>query len=277
MKIHFIAGLPRSGSTLLAAILRQNPQFHAGMSSPVGGIFLKMLEAVSRKNEAATFISDEQKRDLCAGVFENYYRSVPEPVIFDTNRLWCAKMPAISSLFPDAKIICCVRDVRWIMDSIERLYRANTFDLSGIFGFEAGGTVYSRVNALALSTGIVGFAMDALKEACFGLNRGKLIIVGYEALARQPAATMAEIYRFLGQEQFEHDFEHVEFEAMDFDLSLGAPGLHTVRAKVEFRPRETILPPDLFDRFKDDAFWGGGLPGVHCIMPAAPKLVEKSA
>jgi sulfotransferase len=26
--IHFISGLPRSGSTLLAAILRQNPRFH---------------------------------------------------------------------------------------------------------------------------------------------------------------------------------------------------------------------------------------------------------
>jgi hypothetical protein len=34
---HFISGLPRAGSTLTAAILRQNPRFHAGMSSPVAG------------------------------------------------------------------------------------------------------------------------------------------------------------------------------------------------------------------------------------------------
>ena len=37
--IHFISGLPRAGSTLLAALLRQNPRFHAGMTSPVGAIF----------------------------------------------------------------------------------------------------------------------------------------------------------------------------------------------------------------------------------------------
>ncbi|MBD1887522.1 sulfotransferase [Microcoleus vaginatus] len=37
-KAHFISGLPRSGSTLLAAILRQNPRFHASMTSPVGGL-----------------------------------------------------------------------------------------------------------------------------------------------------------------------------------------------------------------------------------------------
>ena len=38
--LHFISGLPRSGSTLLAAILRQNPRFHAAMSSPVGSLFM---------------------------------------------------------------------------------------------------------------------------------------------------------------------------------------------------------------------------------------------
>ena len=34
LQYHFISGLPRSGSTLLSAILLQNPRFHAGMSSP---------------------------------------------------------------------------------------------------------------------------------------------------------------------------------------------------------------------------------------------------
>ena len=35
MKFHFDCGLPRSGSTLLTAILNQNPQIHAGTLSPV--------------------------------------------------------------------------------------------------------------------------------------------------------------------------------------------------------------------------------------------------
>ncbi|HEX8778946.1 MAG TPA: sulfotransferase, partial [Rhodanobacter sp.] len=37
-KFHFISGLPRSGSTLLAAILKQNPRFRAGMTSPLADI-----------------------------------------------------------------------------------------------------------------------------------------------------------------------------------------------------------------------------------------------
>src|ERR1700761_5409770 len=93
--LHFISGLPRSGSTLLSAILRQNPRFHAMMTSPVGGVYLAMLEATSRKNEASVFIIQEQKRALLAGVFENYYHDIGrERVVFDTNRVWCSKMPA---------------------------------------------------------------------------------------------------------------------------------------------------------------------------------------
>jgi hypothetical protein len=43
---HFISGLPRAGSTLTAAILRQNPRFHAGMSSPVASLFDHLIAQV---------------------------------------------------------------------------------------------------------------------------------------------------------------------------------------------------------------------------------------
>jgi sulfotransferase len=43
-QLHFISGLPRSGSPLLAGILRQNPQFHAAMSSPVAPMMNGALE-----------------------------------------------------------------------------------------------------------------------------------------------------------------------------------------------------------------------------------------
>ena len=46
-KIHFISGLPRSGSTLLAALLRQNPRFQVGMSGPLAGLFGALLGQMS--------------------------------------------------------------------------------------------------------------------------------------------------------------------------------------------------------------------------------------
>jgi len=254
--IHFISGLPRSGSTLLAGILRQNPQFHAMMTSPVGAIYMAMQAAVSRKNEAAVFITEDQKRALLRGVFHNYYHAIgAERLVFDTNRIWTTKMASLADHFPHAKVICCVRNISWIMDSVERLIRRNPHELSGLFGFEAGGTVYTRVNRLAMNDGLVGYALDALREAFFGEHADRLLLVEYEALTREPGRTLEQIYAFIGIEPFRHDFDNVEYDAEDFDLAIGAPGLHRVARKVAFTPRPTILPPELFARFEGDAFW----------------------
>lgn len=254
--IHFISGLPRSGSTLLAAILRQNPRFHAGMTSPVGSLYMALEGALSRRNETAVFIDDMQRRDVLGGVFDNYYRSVQqEKLVFDTNRVWCSKLPALAGLFPDARVICCVRSVSWIMDSIERLVRQNAYELSGIFGFEPGGTVFTRINRLAGSDGMVGYALDALQEAFYGAHSSKLILLEYQALARAPEDALRKLYELLGEPWFPHDFGALEYEADAFDLALGAPGLHRVRRKVEWIERQTILPPQLFERFVNDAFW----------------------
>jgi sulfotransferase len=254
--LHFISGLPRAGSTLLGAILRQNPRFHAGMTSPVGGLFMALQGAMSRRNEGAVFIDEPRKRELLKGVFSNFYYSVhPKQLVFDTNRAWCTKLPTLVRLFPQAKVICCVRHVPWIMDSIERLIRQNAFELSGIFGYEASNTVYTRVARLAASDGLVGFAIDALREAFWGEYADRLILVGYEALAKQPEDTLRQLYEFLDEPWYDHDLDNVEYEADEFDLALGTPNLHTVRRKVGWIDRESVLPPELFHRFVNDAFW----------------------
>ncbi len=117
--IHFISGLPRSGSTLLAALLAQNPRFHAGMSGPMSVFFTTLLGRMSGDNEFSVFINETQKKAILKGVFENYYAAQSGKVVFDTSRLWCSKMPALAELFPEAKVIACVRETAWIVDSIE--------------------------------------------------------------------------------------------------------------------------------------------------------------
>jgi sulfotransferase len=254
--IHFISGLPRSGSTLLGALLRQNPRFHAGMTGPLGAMYMALEGAMSRRNETAVFIDEAQRRGVLKGLFANYYATIhTEKLVFDTNRVWCTKLPALLQLFPQARVICCVRDIPWIMDSVERLVRKNAFQLSGMFGFDAGSTVFTRVNRLAGGDGLVGYALDALKEAFFGAEAGRLILLEYEALVRAPAATFEHLYRLLGAPFFQHDFENVEYSADEFDFALGTPGLHTVNRRVEWVDRQTVLPPELFARFEGDMFW----------------------
>ena len=127
---------------------------------------------MSRRNEAAVFIGEAQRRDVLRGLFTNYYNEIQkEKLVFDTNRIWSAKLPALSQLFPKARVVCCVRDVPWIMDSIERLVRKNAFELSGMFGFEPGNTVYTRINRVATSEGMVGLRARCAQRRAFSASR----------------------------------------------------------------------------------------------------------
>ena len=102
---------------------------------------------------------------------------------------------------------------------------------------------------------MVGAPYDALKQASYGAQRDRLLLVQYETLSTDPAKTMQAIYAFLGEPVFEHDFGHVDYDVTEFDERAGTPGLHTVRPTVKAEPRDTLLPPDLFNRFINDAFW----------------------
>ncbi|MDH2385123.1 sulfotransferase [Bradyrhizobium sp. CER78] len=255
-RFHFISGLPRSGSTLLSAILSQNPQFHASMSGPLAGMFDAMLSDLSDRNEYSVFISNDQRRRILRGLFDGYYG--PEfnaDVIFDTNRLWCVRLELLRQLFPRSKIIACVRHVSWVIDSIERLVRRNIFQPSGIFNYKPEGTVYSRAEGLAKGDGMVGFAHNAVKQAFYSQDPSNLMLLRFETLTSEPERAIAAVYAFIGEPAYNHDFKNVQYEADEFDRRIGTPGLHTVRPQVEPIARASVLPPDLFRRYEHEAFW----------------------
>lgn len=275
-KYHFISGLPRAGSTLLAAILRQNPRFHAGMSSPVGALVRNMLNQLGAGSEFGPVVTTEQRRRLARGMFDSYYADqAGKDIIFDTNRMWCAQMPTLMDMFPGAKVIACVRNVAWVMDSIERRYRANPFEITRLFNDDVErNTVYSRVDTLAQRNRLVGYPWTALKEAFYGEHASSLLLVDYELLAQAPQQVLPLVYQFLGEPLFEHDFEQVQYDAPEFDDALGLHGLHKVRPRVGIERRETILPPDLFAQYSKLSFWQdqtNSRAGVITAKAAAPE------
>lgn len=254
--IHFISGLPRSGSTLLSAILRQNPRFHSGISSPLINVVRAVLEAVSAKDDQGLFVSEAQKTAILHGVFGGYYPGCDTH--FDTNRGWTSHLPLLATLLPRSKIICCVRDVPWIANSVEMLLRKNPLDLSGLFNFDAHKTVYGRAESMGGPHGFIGYSLNSLKEAFYSEEaNGRMILVDYDALTENPGEVVAALYEFLDEKPFYfHDFESVEFASPEFDRARGMPGLHTVRREVKPQTySKPILPPDLFGRFMDDSFW----------------------
>ena len=249
--------MPRAGTTLLAAILNQNPRFRAGMTSPLADIMGVVMAEASGKNDFSFDVSDEQRVALLRGLVDNFYSGQANAgVIFDTSRLWCSRMQLLGALLPGAKVIACVRHLPWVLDSMERLVRRQPVGVGKVFRFDTNTTVYSRVEALTDPRGMVGFAFQATKDAFYGQYApGHLLLLTYESLARNPLAAMRAVYQFIGEPWFEHDFEHVAYNADEFDARIGMPGLHTVRQKVEPVEHTSVLPREIFSRFANESFW----------------------
>jgi len=253
---HFISGLPRSGSTLLSGLLKQNPNYYAAMSSPVASLMNSLLEQTGAGSEFYPFFNEDKRKRLISSMFSAYYyEQNQKSVIFDTNRMWTARLHQLAELFDDFKMICCVRNPAWVADSFEKIYRKNPFDYSRMFNAQNRQTVYSRSESLIQASGVIGAPWTALKEAFYGEHSERLLLVDYDLLTQYPEKTMSLIYQFLGLDNFTHDFTNVEYQANEFDQQLGITGLHQVRREVRFTPRRTILPPDLFQKYSDMAFW----------------------
>jgi len=254
MKIHFISGLPRSGSTLLAAILRQNPRFRAAIQSPLSSIVQAVQKSMSGATDSALFLSDSQRWRVLKAAMEAFYADVSEAkVVFDSSRLWPSCLPIIGELFPDALVLCCLRNPAWIIDSIERQVRRTSVQPSRMFNFETGTNVYSRTEFMMKSQ-LLGPSLQNVREAWFGEDARRIIAVRYDSLAERPADVVDRVYDLIGEERFSHDFDNLEYDEPCYDSWLGMPGFHRVVSPVERRIRTTILPPEIFAQY-DECFW----------------------
>jgi sulfotransferase len=223
------------------------------MSSPLSDVFSSALNAMSL-SETALFASDEQRARVLKSIIEAYYFEMNGRTIIDTSRAWPIHISTVAKLVPGARIICTVRNPAWVIDSVERLVQQNSLRVSKMFGPESS-TVYARAEAL-IKTGFLGVSLNALRQAWFGEYADRLIAVRYESLVENPRDTIRKIYDVLGEKQFAHNFDNVEYDEPEFDARLNMPGLHRVRKRVEINRRQTILPPDLFSQF-DNCFWNG--------------------
>jgi sulfotransferase len=252
----FISGLPRSGSTLLSAILRQNPKFYADISSPVQGLVTSTIDVITG-GESNHLIDEDRRKQILKDVFEAYYKVVTPNTVFDTCRAWTAKTSLLKNLYPQTKIICCVRDLPWILDSFERIVAKNSLYNASMTGDEACQTVTTRCDALmdVKKEGQVIKPYYFLQDGLL-LNPDMIMLVEYESLCKKPESVMRELYEFIDKPYFDHDFKNVEYENEAFDKALNMKSLHTVRKEVTWQERPTILPKSVWEKYGNSTdFW----------------------
>jgi sulfotransferase len=257
---YFVAGLPRSGSTLLCNILAQNPRFHTTSTSGVMDVMFGVRNQWDNLVEFKAAPNEPAKLRVLRGILNNYYSDIDKPVIFDKCRGWLSLLEmAETVLGHKAKVLVPVRDMRDVLASFEKLWRANagTFQTTqenlNYFKFQ---NVEGRIETWLQGDQPVGLAYNRIRDAIARGFGDRLYFVQFERLTREPQKVMDEIYHFLGEEKFKHDFDHVEQVTWEDDSIHGFKNLHAIRSKVEpLEPQwQKVLGP-FAEQFGRMNFW----------------------
>jgi sulfotransferase len=259
----FESGLPRSGSTLLSAILNQNPDLHCGAISPVLEIMYYTEQYFEGSEQALAYPKPEQHHKIISSVIDNYYSDREEKYIIDKCRAWPNNVDrAQEYITKTPKILCPVRDVLEILTSFVEMIHRNPNQKSFIDNrlIEKGYalTDNNRCDYLMSQDGIVDQSLYAFGE---GFRKGcekYMHIIEYNDLVNRPEETMRKIYKFLDIPHYSHDFNNVFHKYREKDNKIyGLSDMHEVRKEVRKtskRPEE-VLSDYILNKYSNMEFW----------------------
>lgn len=264
---YFMAGLPRSGSTMLSAILNQNPRFYSGPSSPVTGLMVTLENVLSSDELFLAYPKIDQAKEIISNILHHYYSDVAKPVIFDKNRSWVNRLHYIPGYFGfQPKVLCPVRNIDEILTSFINMHRRNPYEVNGKINFMDDMLVKSnlpltddnRCELLASPNGILGQSYNAIKQVLMEGRQSQLHFVEYDELTTNPEETMKKIYEFLEEPYFEHDFSNLVNQHQENDAQVyGLADMHVVRnelKKTSLDPEE-VLSKRILQQCEGAEFW----------------------
>ena len=249
---HFLSGLPRSGSTILAAILNQNPAVYVTPTSPLLDQLIQNQDIWNSLQAVKANPMPEQLTNITRELINSMWEHREEPIIIDKNRGWGKNMPASTVLFEsEIKIVATTRDLPSIMASWLTLLRKNP-DSYMRQVLARSGMLYTEENMMhEMWVNMVKDCLEALVEARKDAAN-RILLIDYDIMIDNPAGTLRGIEDFLCLPSHKYDFNNIVSDTNDDDMSAwGLDGMHKIRPRLEktATPAREILGDELFDIF----------------------------
>ena len=263
-RIHFLAGLPRCGSTVLGSLLNQNPAVYVSPTSPLYSLLVNTNEHFNLLGLQYTFdekrISDEVYRSLV----DAFYPEEREfPIVFDKHRGWPKNVDAIRDYIDaEPKIVCPVRPIAEIIASYITLAERDPNNFIDAHLKRDGVAVNDEARAMLLWSHYLKVPYECLTIG-LKMHPEALLLVEYDDLVSDPEVTLRRVYEFCDLEPFAHDFDEIKNTCAEAkDEAWGLKSLHDIRPVIGKQSVDplTYLPQSAIDYFsqfdlRQEASW----------------------
>ena len=230
-QLFFLVAQPRSGNTLFASIMNQNPEIACTPNS----ITLEIMKDLFLLKETDVFQNYPDHRSLdnvLDVVYDTYYKDWPQRIIIDrgpvtTNGNFALMQKHFKQPF---KCIVLLRDLMDVLASYMKWYTENPDAFVNRFNLQ---TDEEKLGMIMNKDGAVAKDLEAIKNA---FNYPDIChFVKYDDLVAQPEQEIRKVYQFMELPYFNHKFEdlqQVEVNGMKYDDTIVGKNMHNIRSVV---------------------------------------------
>lgn len=219
-KIYYLAGLPRTGNTLLGSILNQNPKIQVSPNS----LLIELVWRIHEIKQYELFLNlpDHQTVDhIIKKTFEHYYDNTDAEFIFDRGPWGVPKNLEILKKYfnPNPKFLILNRPIIEILGSFLKVKKS--------------GEDKDLIKSLMEGK----LKQDMISSRNIVKSKEKFQKIDYNELIDETKSTIEKIYNYFEIPKFEHrytDLEQLSYNNVKYDDSVIQCNLHTIRTdKIE--------------------------------------------
>lgn len=250
--IVYVAGLPRSGSTLMCQLLAEHPDIYStGHSSPLANT-IKSLRA--RLSDDPFLLSQldvdfdlvyQRLTNSFRGFINGWFAETEKKIVIDKNRGWLNGLETLSHLDPDFKMIVCIRDLNQIFASIENRHQQTSLidfadDMADLTAYERAERLFSAQGVVGRPLRLIGQLQDIPEKL-----QHNLYYVIFEDLMHEPTRVMNDVYKWIRADNFTIDPNDLSVTPHESDSyyrfkyrhnthkAIQPPKVHTVPKRIE--------------------------------------------
>ena len=257
-KYLYFSGLPRSGNTLLSAILNENLDIHSTGHSFLPDLLFSIKKAEYNSDRFKNYPCHNNLNNVYKNIISNYYKDHNVKYIIERGD-WITpyNIDVLKEIVPnEIKIVILVRDILEIIKSYLKLcknnpqffynIKYNSLDHTTLFTNE----METKADLIMAN----GEYINTMLYSIYQLKKNNLLknflLIDYNNLVDKPKITIDKIYNYYGVEPFKHSFKNFKKQPKYNDLILGA-SMHTiVKNKIEKQDNEIQLSENIIHKYK---------------------------
>jgi len=227
----FLVAQPRSGNTLFASIMNQNPEIAATPNS----ITLEIMKDLHLLKQTDVFLNYPDHKSLdnvLNSVFDTYYKDWPQRIIIDRGPVMTkGNFELMQKHFKRPfKCIVILRDLMDVLASYMQWYTENPDAFVNRYNCKND---EEKLMMIMNKDGAVAKDLEAIKNS---YNYKDIChFVKYDDMVTNPEQEFRKIYKFIGEPYYNHKFENlkqVEVNGMGYNDKIVGKNMHKIKTVV---------------------------------------------